>query len=141
MADITVTAGQVGACFPLKAKIRTYIAATTITAGQALAMVAASGTVNTADASTGQRNQFLGIALNGGGAGQAIDVLEAGKVYGFTLDKNYDTIVQLSNTAGTLDDGDGSPDVSVYAGRVMPLSDSDKTKVLEVIQRPAERWS
>lgn len=134
MADITVTAAQVAPVFEKfgKAEIYDFVAGVTITAGQAVYIASATGLLALADASTGggQLLQFRGIALNGGGAGQAISVLMHGCVYGFTLSgMNYDAIAYLSNTAGALaDTTDG--DVNIECGRVLPMSDSDATRVL-----------
>ena len=51
MADIAVTAAQVGLVDPLKATVKSYIAGATITKGQAVSM-ATDGTVDPSDAST-----------------------------------------------------------------------------------------
>ncbi len=136
MTDITVTAAQVAPVFSRfgKAEIYDAIASVTITAGQAVYIVAASGQLALADATTGgaQLLQYRGIALNGGGAGQAISFIMHGAVYGFTLSgMNYDAIVYLSNNAGNLaDTTDG--DVNIECGRVMAMSDADATRVLFV---------
>jgi len=139
MADITVTAGQVGAVYPLKADIRTYTAAAAITAGQPVYIVAASGTVGVADANDSGKEQCEGIALNAAAIGQAVDVLRAGECYGFTLSGNYDSLAYLSDTAGSLADAAGT--MTVIVGRVVPMNDSSKTKVLEVLKRPPTAWS
>ena len=131
MADISVTAAQVGLVFPERAEVYTFVAAETITAGQAV-YLNSSGKVGLADANTSGKEQFRGIALNGGGAGQSISVLKAGHVYGFDLSgMAYDAIAYLSDTAGSLADA-ASATKTVYAGRVVPMSDSDLTKVLYI---------
>lgn len=150
-ADISVTAAQVAPVFEKfgKCEIYTGVAAATITAGQAVYIVSATGLLNLADADTGagdQQAQFRGIALNGGGAGQAIDVLMHGCVYGFDLSsENYDAIMFLSGTPGALNDtADGTN--TVRCGRVFPLSDTNTsgvpTKVLFVdVDMAAADWS
>jgi len=128
MADITVTAAKVAPCFEKfgKCEIYSHVAGVTITAGQAVYIDVTTGLLALADADLGgaggQACQFRGIALTGGGAGQAIDVLMHGCIYGFTLAGNYDSLVYLSNTAGALADA-ASGTNSVIVGRVYPLSD------------------
>jgi hypothetical protein len=139
MADLVVTAAQVAAVFPQEARIRSYIAAATITAGQAVYRDSA-GKANLADANGSGTLQFRGIALNGGGAGQAIDVLEEGEVYGFTIAGAYDSLVYLSNTAGALADAAGG--TSVVAGRVTSLTDgSTLTKILYISAKMNGDWA
>lgn len=138
MADITVTAAQVGICDPMKAEVYPFEAAETITAGQAV-FVDTNGKIQLADANASGEQQCAGIALNGGGAGQAIDVLKRGRVYGFTLSGAYFSAAYLSDTAGALADAAGT--LSVPMGRVVPLSDSDKTKVLYVDAAWATVWA
>lgn len=139
MADITVTAAQVGLVDPQKATVKPYVAAATITKGQAV-YITSSGTANLADANGSGTLQFRGIALSGGGAGQAIDVCEDGELYGFTLSGvAYDGLIYLSNTAGALADAAGG--TSVVCARVAPMSDKDKTKVLRVFVRREADWA
>lgn len=127
-ADITVTAAQVAPVFEKfgKCEIYTGVAAATITAGQALYIVAATGLLNLADADTGAGDneaQFRGIALNGGGAGQAIDYIMHGCVYGFDLSsENFDAIMFLSDTPGALNDTANGTN-TVECARVFALSD------------------
>lgn len=139
MTDIAVTAAKVAAVFPEKAEIFTFVAGETITAGQAVYVVAASGKVGLADANAAGKQQLRGIALNGGAAGQAINVLKRGHVYGFTLAGDYDSAAYLSDTAGALADAAGT--MSVLAGRVVGLSDNDVTKVLHVDVDWLRAWS
>lgn len=139
MADITVTAAQVAAVFPKDAKIRSFVAGEAITKGQAVYLTTA-GLAGVADANAAGKQQCKGIALNGVGAGQAVDVLMEGEAYGFTVSGlNVGALVYLSDTAGALADGAGT--MTVVVGRVMALSDKDKTKVLELGQAPTALWS
>lgn len=139
MADITVTAAQVAAVFPDKAEIVDMIAAETITAGQAV-FLDTNGKAQLADANAAGEQQFRGIALTGGGAGQGISVLKRGHVYGFTVSgMAYDAIAYLSDTAGAL--GTTAGTMTVNAGRVVPLSDASLTKVLYIDADWLRTWS
>ena len=84
MAAVTVTAALVGLVDPLKAKVKTYIAAEAITAGQPV-FVDTNGKVQLADANAAGEYQFRGIALKTVGLGSAVDVLQEGEMYGATL--------------------------------------------------------
>ena len=140
MADLTVTAAQVALVDPLKAEIYPMIAAETIAAGQAVYRDSA-GKAAVADADIAGKQQCRGVALNGGGAGQAIDVVRRGRVYGFTLtSQSYDDPIFLSNTAGALADAAGL--VTVPLGVVEALSDDGSlTKVLFLDIRNREEWA
>ena len=128
MADLTVTAAKVAAIDPLQAEIFSMIAAETITAGLAVYQTT-SGTCGIADANVANKQQIRGIALNGGGAGQAIDVMKVGRIAGFTLtSQTYDDPIYLSDTAGALADAAGT--LTVPCGLVVPMADKDLTKVL-----------
>jgi hypothetical protein len=104
-------------------KTRSYIAAETITAGQAVYKLAA-GTVGVADANASGKKQYRGIAINGGAAGVPIMVAYFGSVDGFTLTGDVDTLIYLSDTAGGLDTAAGSTTVPV--GRVDMRDDGTK---------------
>ena len=124
MSVVALTAAQIGAVDPLKATIRSYTAGSTITKGQAVA-IATDKFVDPADASTGGGLliQFRGIALNGAAAGEPVDVLHDGEMYGFTVSGlTAGDILYLSNTAGGLDTGAG--DVNVKCGVVVALNDA-----------------
>jgi hypothetical protein len=131
MTDIALTAARVAAVFPATAEIYDFVAAATITAGQALYATSA-GKVDLYDSNGSGTLQFCGIALNGGGAGQAISVLKRGHVFGYTISGlAYWAPVYGSNTAGALADAAGSS--SNVAGVVVPLSDAGTfTKVLYI---------
>lgn len=128
MADIAVTAAQVAVLFPHTAEVYSFIAAETITAGQAVYFTSA-GKAGVADANASGKQQVRGIALNGAGAGQAVDVVKRGHVAGFTLG-TYNTLVYLSDNAGALADAAGT--VSAAVGRIVALSDSALSKALYV---------
>jgi hypothetical protein len=139
MAEITYTAAQIGLVDPLKAEVKSYIAAVAITKGQAVYLTA-TGTAGVADANAAGLQQFRGIALNSVGAGQAVDVLHAGELYGFNLAAlNVGAFAFLSNDAGKLDDGAGA--MTVRCGRVSRLADSNATKVLRVFVQWEADWA
>jgi hypothetical protein len=102
---------------------RSYIAAETITAGQAVYKLAA-GTVGVADANASGKQQYRGIAINGGAAGVPIMVAYFGPVEGFTFTQDVDTFIYLSDTAGELADSNGTMNVKV--GRVDMRDDGTK---------------
>lgn len=134
MADLTVTAAQVAVVRPEQAEVVTLITGVTVTAGQAVYVVAATGKAALADANaSAPAPQFKGIALTGGANGQAINVLKKGYVTGFDLSgMNYGAKAYLSDTAGALADAAGTATVTV--GQVMMLPDaySAGTKALYV---------
>ncbi len=131
MADITLTAAQVGVIFPDKAIIVDFIAGETITKGQAVYLLS-TGKIGVAGAATAGKEQFRGIALNSAGAGKAVSVLAKGHVYGFGVSAlNADVAVFLSDTAGALADA-ASVTKTVNCGRVVALPDNGLTKVLYI---------
>lgn len=132
MADIAVTAAQVARIFPDRDEAYDFIAGATITAGQPVYFSTTTGKLGVADANAGSNaDQFRGIAINGGGAGQAITVLMRGFVGGYTLtSQSYDDPLYLSDTAGTIADSAGS--VTVQIGRVLPMPDSSLTKAVYI---------
>jgi hypothetical protein len=121
MAAIVVTAAEVA--INQGTRTRSYIAAETITAGQAVYKLAA-GTVGVADANAAGKQQYRGIAINGGAAGTPIMVAYFGPVEGFTLTGDVDTLVYLSDTAGGLDTAAGT--MTVPVGRVDMRDDGTK---------------
>lgn len=136
MTDLVVTAANVGVLDPTKSTIKSYIAAATITKGQAVYQNT-DGKVNLADGNGSGTKQFRGVALAGAAAGGAVDVLEDGELYGFGVSAlNGDALIYLSDTAGALADSAGT--VTVVVGRVTVLTDHPTlTKVLRIF---VERW-
>jgi hypothetical protein len=138
--EVAVTAAEVGLVDPLKAVVKSYIAGVVITKGQAVYIIAASGKLGLCTAAAAnQAAQFRGIALNGGGIGQAIDVLEDGEVYGFTLAGNYDALISVHDTAGVLSITTGT--VHVHIGRVAPMTNAALTKVLRIFTPREADWA
>ncbi len=128
MADLVITAAQVGAIFARDAEIINVIAAVAITKGDAIALNT-SGQAVLADASTSAANGFRGIALETVGANQAFSMLKRGGLEGFAVSSlNGDVQLFLSDTAGRLADAAGA--VSVQVGRVFVLPDGNATKVV-----------
>lgn len=128
MADLALTEAQIAVVHPATAKVFAYIAAETLTAGQ-ICFVDTDGKLEAADANASGEQQARVMALNGGGAGQAIDGLKEGHVYGFTITQAYDAPIFLSDTVGLLADAAGTLEVPL--GIVVPLTDgSTLTKVL-----------
>jgi hypothetical protein len=136
MADLTVTAARIAPVNETQYVAKTFIANGAITAGQAV-YLNTSGKVATARANaTGTINGLVGVALNGGAAGDAIEVMIRGSVYGFTLSgMNTGTKAYVSSaTAGALADTavTGTGNFAVPIGTVVPMSDPSLTKVLWV---------
>lgn len=131
MGDIALTAAKIGLVDPEKAEVKTGIAGVTITAGQFVYGIISSGKLGLADEdASAEASAVLGMALNGGAAGQAIDYVVKGRVYGFTLSAHaYYLACSLSNTAGALLDTGATTNI---VARIEPLSDADLTKVLYV---------
>lgn len=130
MTDIALTAAKVSLIFPGIAEVYDAIAAESITVGQAVTFVAATGKVQVSDANAAGRNTVHGIALKSVGAGQAVSILKRGHLAGYTLAGNYGSHVYVSDTAGALADAAGT--ASLPVGQVVPMSDASLTKVLYV---------
>jgi len=128
MTVVTVTAAKVGAIWPLEAKIRTRIAAEALTAGDSV-YVNSNGKVAKSNGGAAGTAKFRGVALETVGTGQAVSVQFEGEIGGYDVSAlAYDAVVYPSDTAGKFDTAAGT--VSVIAGRVVPISDKDLTKVL-----------
>jgi len=138
MADIVVVAAKVGLIDATKSDITNYIATETITRGQAVYRLT-TGKCGIADANASGKQQFRGIALNGGGAGQAIAVCEDGELAGFTVTGDADTLIYLSDTAGALADAAGT--MTVPVGRIVVKADKDLTKVIRVSINKLAQWA
>jgi hypothetical protein len=128
MALITVTAAAVAPINPSDAEIHPFIPAVALTRGQAtylnssgkaaLGIATAAGTVKTG-----------GIALETAGVRQGVSILKRGKCAGFTVSSlAYGALIYSSDTAGSLADAAGTS--SQVVGKVVPMSDSDLTKVI-----------
>lgn len=140
MTAIVITAAKIGLGDATeKADIREYIATETITRGQAVYRLT-TGKCGVADANAAGKQQFRGIALNGGGAGQAISVCQEGILAGFVVSAlDADVLIYLSDTAGALDTAAGTMTVAV--GRVICATDKDLTKLIEISINKLAQWS
>ena len=139
MADIDYTTAQVAVVYPGRAEIYDFLAGATIEAGQAVYQTS-TGTVGLADANGSGTLQFRGIALTGGGSGQAISVLKRGHVYGFDLSAlDEDALLYLSDTAGDLSSTVGS--TTINCGRVTRLTDANASQVAYIEADWLRDWS
>ena len=139
-APLALTAARIAAIDPLKATIKSYIAGVTVTKGQPVYIIAATGKIGLCTgAAANQAAQFRGIALNGGGAGQAIDVLEDGEVEGYTLTGDYDALLYVDDVAGNLSETTGT--IGVVVGRIVPMSNAARTKVVRIFVKRTADWS
>lgn len=128
MADLALTAAQIAPVHAGNAEIYDYIMAAALTLGQ-IVYIDASGDADLADASAAGTAGFRGIVIAvKGGIGGVASVLVRGAVHGFTITQAYDADIYVSDTAGAIADAVGT--VTVLIGRVMPLSDNDRTKVI-----------
>ena len=131
MTAIALTAAQISVVDPIKAVIRNYIAGVALTRGVPVYVDGTTGKLGIADGNGSGTKQVRGITLDAGGAGAGIRVLEYGDVFGYTISGlDYDAVVYLSDTAGSLDTAAGT--VTVIVGRVAPMTDAALTKVLRV---------
>ena len=132
MADLTRVKAQVAIIFPDGNVIRDYVAAVAIEAGQPV-YIDSNGKVALADANVAAAEHFRGIALKDVAAGQGLSVLQQGCVSGVGQGVTalaYDAPVYVSDSVGELADGVGT--ATLLVGRVVPIPDKDKTKVLFV---------
>jgi len=132
MTDIAVVAAEVGLVDPIKAKVTSYLAGSTITKGQAVAL-AADKYVDPADASADNLlcQGFCGVALNAAAAGEAVDVAEDAELEGFTVSGlNAGDRVYLSDTAGAFATTQGT--MQVRCGKVVPKTDGAGTLVVRI---------
>ena len=129
MADLALTAANIGMADASKSQTITGFAAAAITAGQVVYMDTA-GKFDLADASAAGTAGARGIALRTVATGEALTVLSEGEVSGFTISQAYDAPIFLSDTAGALADAAGT--VSVAVGNVSSATDKDITKLLYV---------
>lgn len=128
MSAITVTAANVAINQGTLA--RAYKMAETMTAGQAAYKLAA-GTVGIADANASGKQQFRGIAVEGGGVGYPTRIAYFGPIEGFDVSAlDVDALVYLSDTAGGLDTAPGT--MTVPVGRVDMRDDGTKFIFLNV---------
>lgn len=131
MADITVTAANVSVVHRDRAIVISGELGTTVTAGQAI-YPATDGQWELADGSAAASVNGVCLALEGGVAGDVVSILVEGFVYGFTVSSiNGNVAISVSDTAGALDNGAGSPTKVGTVGRVWAIPDNGSvTKLL-----------
>jgi hypothetical protein len=127
MSAITVTAANVRVVFPRFAEIYPAVAGVALTAGQ-LVYFNSSGKLVLTNTGAGGTALCDGMALEAAGVGQATSLLVRGHVAGLTLAGAYRALVYGSDTAGGI--GDAAGTTSLAVGRILPMSDSDYTKIL-----------
>jgi hypothetical protein len=131
MADLVVTALNVAEIFPRTfAEIYPGTAGEALTAGDVVYEDANGRLIKASAAAAGVAAQPRGVALETVANGQAVSILKRGHVAGFTISQAYATRLFLSNTAGKI--GDAAGTVSAPLGRVVALSDPERTKVVYV---------
>lgn len=104
MANISITAAEVFKGSASVIQRLNAAAATTITAGSVLYLTAL-GTLGLADSNgVSPANSVIGIALNGGGAGQPIDyvAIDVALTLGASAALTSGAVLYLSNTAGAI---------------------------------------
>ena len=130
MTNLTRVKLDVAIVFPDSNMIRDGIAAVAIEAGQPVCFDT-NGNLALSDANDANAEKFRGIALRSVGAGQPCSYLIQGWLSGTGQGVTalaYDAPVYISDTVGELADSAGS--TSLLIGRVVPLSDKDRSKVL-----------
>jgi len=137
MADVALTAAQISPVFPQDCEILSVKLAEAVTAGQTGYQLTA-GTFGLSDANASGKQQFRGVYLEAGGAGQTVRLLKRGAVYGFTVSSmNGDTVLYQSDTAGAFADSAGT--MTVVCGRVYTLTEG--TKVAYIDAQWAQVWA
>jgi predicted RecA/RadA family phage recombinase len=132
VANLTRIKAEVAIVYPDGNIIRDYVAAVAIEAGQPV-YIDSNGKVALSDANDAAAEHFRGIALKDVAAGQAVSVMISGWLAGTGAGCTalaYDAIVYVSNDVGELADAAGG--TSLQVGRVVPVADKDKSKVLYV---------
>lgn len=128
MAVITVDAAKVAPIDPGQSEIYPMVPAAAVARGD-VAYLDSNGKAAAASGAAAGTTKTTGIVLESAGVRQGVSVLRRGKVAGFDVSgMAYGALVYLSDTAGKLDTAAGT--VSVVVGKVVPMSDSDLTKVL-----------
>lgn len=138
--EVALTAALIGLVDVNDSEIFSWKAAQALTEGQPLYLHATNGTADIADANDSGKFQFRGIALQAVAAGQTVDILKRGRVFGYTVSSlSYDDPIYLSDTVGRLSTAAGS--TTVICARVVPLNDKDLTKVLYINAELTRIWA
>ena len=129
MTAITVTKEQVAPVNGRDAEIIPVIAGESIDYGDPVFIKTTTGKAFKTLAAAAGTAKFAGFSLSKAGAGQAIDVLKKGWLFGWTLAGDYGAIIYAGNTGGA-DTAAGT--VSLQIAVIVPLTDPALTKVLYV---------
>lgn len=131
MADLDFTSVDVRDASPVNNQVKiNMLAGVAIVAGQALT-INSSGLAILADASAAGTAVAIGVALEDASANQAVPILVDGFLEGFDLSGvAYGALLSLSDTAGDIDNGAGSPTVAAPMGRVWSIGDNVATKII-----------
>lgn len=130
MTAITTTPDRVAPIFASLAEIFSFIAGETIDRGDPVFIQTTTGKVFKSLAAAGTTAAFAGYSLHKAGAGQAVDVLKKGHMWGHDVSAlAYGARTYVGDTGGS-DTAAGT--VSVPTGTIVPLSDSALTKVVFV---------
>ncbi|NVM24078.1 MAG: hypothetical protein HWN68_20155 [Desulfobacterales bacterium] len=130
--EVDLTVAQIGLVDPLKARVKTYLAGEEITKGELVAMNT-TGVIHPASGAAAdyKAQQIVGVSLNAGNTGAAIDVCEDGELYGFTVSGlNCGALLYAHDTAGRISSAIGT--VTAYVGRVTALTDKGTTNVIRI---------
>jgi hypothetical protein len=147
MANLTVLPiQQIGPLFKCESTriITAIVGASGFVAGYSYYLDPTTGTFLPTSTLTSGLYQFRGLALETGGKGQGLDILQEGYVGGYDLSAlNYDALVYLSDTVGQLSSTAGTN--TVIVGRVCAVSDRDPvtglpSKVLFVSSNMRGNW-
>lgn len=138
--EVALTAARIALVDPNDNEIFSWVAQQALTEGMPLYLHATNGTADIADANDSGKFQFRGIALQAVAAGQTVDILKRGRVFGYTVSAlSYDDPIYISDTVGRLSTAAGS--TTVIAGRVVPVNDKDKTKVIYINAEFTRIWA
>lgn len=130
MTAIVINTERVAPVYAALAEIFPFIAGETIQRGDPVFIQTTTGKVFKSLAAAAGTAKFAGYALQQAGAGQAVDVLKKGHMYGLTLDAlNAGARTYVGDTGGS-DTAVGT--VTVATGTVIQISDAALTKVLYV---------
>ena len=135
MANLTVVAADVAPILTFE-KV-TLPAAEAIDAGEIVRLDTTSGKATLANASSAAEGRLIGIAINSAVAGQALTVVRRGLVDlgDAVTSETIDELILASDTDGKMDNGAGSPTVSIPIGRVWPsfgVTTADKVLFVDV---------
>ena len=137
MTAITKTDDRISLLDVERCEVFNAYCGVTIARGQAVFINTSTGRLALSNAGSAGTTLFAGIALDPGGAGQAISVLKRGRIAGFAPAGNYMSSVYLNDTDGVVGDAAGTN--SKVIGKVVPLTDNYAAPS-KVIYIDADQW-